>query len=300
MNQHSRILVGLDFSPASLAALRQALRIGRWSHASVRAEHIVQPIVVGDGLDPAGVMAAGLDKAMLDDARERWKELVAATPDAKGVHFDTAIDSIVGGLTRRAAAESATLLVVGNSGEWMGRQGEVIGTGPVANGCIRRAHCDALIVREGHDKPYTTVVACIDFSLTSRRALAQAMRTAVQDGARLVVVHAFDPPWKRQRAAKAAQQIVHADAFKDALLARLKAFCETEPHEARFVQPTYALIDVDAHGHGIGAYARSLGADLVVLGKRGHTNLRDLFLGSTAERILREAACSALVVHPVE
>ncbi|MBM4361664.1 MAG: universal stress protein, partial [Deltaproteobacteria bacterium] len=39
-------------------------------------------------------------------------------------------------------------------------------------------------------------------------------------------------------------------------------------------------------------------ADLVVLGTRGRTNLRDLFLGSTAERVVRECPCSVLAVPP--
>jgi hypothetical protein len=45
-------------------------------------------------------------------------------------------------------------------------------------------------------------------------------------------------------------------------------------------------------------YAQGVGADLIVLGTRGRTNLRDLLLGSTAEKVLRDSVCSVLAVHP--
>ena len=45
-------------------------------------------------------------------------------------------------------------------------------------------------------------------------------------------------------------------------------------------------------------YAAKAGADLIVLGTRGKTNLRDILLGSTAERVLAESRCSVLAVKP--
>jgi nucleotide-binding universal stress UspA family protein len=56
------------------------------------------------------------------------------------------------------------------------------------------------------------------------------------------------------------------------------------------------LEDCESHGVGIVDFCRERGADLVALGTRGHTNLRDLLLGSTAERVVRDAGCSTLVV----
>jgi len=60
------------------------------------------------------------------------------------------------------------------------------------------------------------------------------------------------------------------------------------------------LFDFPGHGRGITEFARQVGADLVVLGTRGRTNLRDLLLGSTAERVVRDAPCSILTVKPDE
>jgi nucleotide-binding universal stress UspA family protein len=44
--------------------------------------------------------------------------------------------------------------------------------------------------------------------------------------------------------------------------------------------------------------AREIGADLIVLATRGHTGLKRILLGSTAERIVRFSPCPVLIVRP--
>jgi hypothetical protein len=61
---------------------------------------------------------------------------------------------------------------------------------------------------------------------------------------------------------------------------------------------TYAVAQATTHGAGIAEYARRLGVDLVVLGTKGRTNLKYVLLSSTVERLLKEIACSVLVVRP--
>jgi nucleotide-binding universal stress UspA family protein len=43
--------------------------------------------------------------------------------------------------------------------------------------------------------------------------------------------------------------------------------------------------------------SRNLGADLVVLGRHGHRGVRDLFLGTTVERVIRKGDTPVLVVN---
>jgi nucleotide-binding universal stress UspA family protein len=44
--------------------------------------------------------------------------------------------------------------------------------------------------------------------------------------------------------------------------------------------------------------AAEIGADLIVIGTRGHTGLKHLLLGSIAERVVQKAPCAVLAVKP--
>ncbi len=44
--------------------------------------------------------------------------------------------------------------------------------------------------------------------------------------------------------------------------------------------------------------AANIKADLIVIGSHGRTGLMHILLGSTAERVVREAACDVLVIKP--
>ena len=60
-----------------------------------------------------------------------------------------------------------------------------------------------------------------------------------------------------------------------------------------------SVVEEFSYGRGICEYAKERAADLVVIGTHGHTNLRYMLLGSTAEKVLREVHCSVLAVKPV-
>ena len=49
-------------------------------------------------------------------------------------------------------------------------------------------------------------------------------------------------------------------------------------------------------GHRISEYADEIGADVIVMPSHGRTGLQRLLLGSVAERVLRLAHCSVLVL----
>ena len=47
-------------------------------------------------------------------------------------------------------------------------------------------------------------------------------------------------------------------------------------------------------------HVNDLHADLVVLGTRGKSGLRELLIGTTAEKIIQNAPCSILAIKPDE
>lgn len=138
-NPHD-ILVGVDGSPSSLAALEwaacQAERTGSAIHAVTTWEwpkSYGYPIPVSSDFDPAGEAAKILEEA------------VGAT---RGAHPGVSIrTSVIEGATARIlidASRDAELLVVGCRGH-----GELAGMllGSVSEQCVTHAHCPVLVVR---------------------------------------------------------------------------------------------------------------------------------------------------------
>jgi nucleotide-binding universal stress UspA family protein len=289
------ILVATDFSAGSLPALREAVRLSRWNNATLRAVHIIDPLVVEELEEALPHHAGRLKDSVIHDAGRAWRELAASVPGLENVLLEVRVQHRVSGVVGYAREVSADLLVMGARGE---REGS--GVGSVALGCVRSASIDTLLVRPTARSMFTLVMSCIDFSPTSVRGLDFAARLATQDGAALHVVHTFAAPWHQlhYRAPTPEADPHFQREYTEGLQRRLEAVAGSLGRSIDYLKPTFSVIDCPDHRFGIVEHAERLHADLIVLGTRGRTNLRDLFLGSTAENVLAESDCSVLAVRP--
>lgn len=295
MKQLHNIVIATDYSDGSIAALEQGLRIGAFHRAKVRAVHVIDIIV---GLEPEPQLAAmhlALQDGMVEDAQHQWEKLAKRIPGAADVVCEIALDSRVRGILTEAAARNADLLVMGATPTQLGDTGY----GTVTASCVRHAPCSVLIVRRKHVGPFKKVVACVDFSPASMEALEEATRLATQDSAQLRIVHTFRAPWqeRRVRDLPVVQDSIFQENYRGALEKRLEEFCRPLVHELNHLKAERQVVVAENHRAGIIEAARDAAADLVVVGTRGKTNLRDILLGSTAERVLAEAPCSVLAVR---
>lgn len=145
-------------------------------------------------------------------------------------------------------------------------------------------------------KPITTLLTATDFSATAGRAEERAALLAAAHGARLTLLHSLSGlALERLRdrlqhgyANTEAQLIGH---YEDALR-RL-----AEDLAGRWQIEVTPLLTVGQPHREISRAAQEIGADMVILGAMGEHPVREFFLGSTAERVIREAAMPVLVVR---
>jgi nucleotide-binding universal stress UspA family protein len=136
-----------------------------------------------------------------------------------------------------------------------------------------------------------------DFSDSGSAALSAACELATRFGAELHLLHVVQdvasiaaygiaetylpPEWReeiRQQAEKALQKLP-----PPALAGSLKivrAIAEGGPY--------FEIVE----------YAKQRAIDLIVMGTHGRTGLPHVFLGSVAERVVREAPCAVLTIRP--
>ncbi|HEX2678776.1 MAG TPA: universal stress protein [Polyangiales bacterium] len=141
------------------------------------------------------------------------------------------------------------------------------------------------------------ILLATDFSEAAGHALDYAVELSKKLGARLTVVHVYEIP----AIAYSEQSYLSPDLFKvledsarqqlDALMAKLKARVPSAESVLKIGAPSDVII----------GEAKRLGADLIVMGTHGRRGLSHVFLGSVAEKTLRNANVPVLVLHaPIE
>jgi nucleotide-binding universal stress UspA family protein len=143
----------------------------------------------------------------------------------------------------------------------------------------------------------TRILVPTDFSATSDVALRYGRQLAEQVRASLHLVHAFEDPYAT--ASFAAEMYsplpltLREDMIRDIRqkLAGLLAGDQGAPPDG-----TAEIVTGPAAG-AIVDYAKSVDADLIVIGTHGRGGVAHLVLGSVAERVVRTAACPVLTVR---
>jgi len=296
MNRVRSIIVGVDFTPCSATALRQAIRIAKWNQAQLHPVHIIEMLVATELEAALTKFQQDIQAGLVRDARKAWSQFIADIPEAADLDLYVEINHPVVALMRLVRDYRADLLVLGTHGTSPPDRD----TGTLATASVRKAMTKVLLVRDPHTGPFRSVVACVDFSETAKLALEQAARVAVQDGATLHVLHVFSAPWRRLHYRAPTPQATpdFEKQYRDGLLRRLEGFGQSAGDELHYLKPKYEVFDHPKYGDGIIEFAKNVDADLVVLGTRGKSNIRDMLWGSTAERVVRNTPCSILTVKP--
>jgi nucleotide-binding universal stress UspA family protein len=137
------------------------------------------------------------------------------------------------------------------------------------------------------------ILVPLDFSLASMEALDYAVSIARQFRAAIHLVHVY-PPDEASSVAGAGHLLFQSAEAVGRINKEL-----TGIHRKHV--PTFCPENCHVRGgrpyEEIVRLAREIHADLIALSTRGHSGLKHLLLGSTAERVVRSAFCPVLVAR---
>ncbi len=300
MTSFERLLIPVDFSDCSKAALTHGLalaaRLGAeveilhaWHAPTNVAEHLAAPV---EG-ESAPRSLAGVART---EARRQLDAFLAGTtmppgvPVAVRVEFGRDAEVIV------AAAARFDLVLMGTHGR-TGPSRLILGS--VAEKVARKSPCPVWTVHAEAppaDLPRRILVP-IDFSEGSNEALLHAAQLARGFGASLTLLHVYGVPSYAPFAAASSDARVSLAAFEGASERALGAKLEGLVHalalpaelsvERRVLsgRPVPRILEA-AEGH-----------DLVVISTHGRSGVQRLALGSTAARIVRGTSTPVMTVR---
>jgi nucleotide-binding universal stress UspA family protein len=290
----TRILVPIDFSPPSDAALAYARIFARAFGSTLHLLNVTGPTflraIVANPADREIAILNRLDDRLTDEDRGQFRAVTAVEQS------DAPADEII----RYARLRDIELIVMGTHGR-TGVSHFLLGS--VAETVVRTAPCPVLTLRDpaGHvSTPRGTpsrVLVPTDFSPPSDRALDYARLIAARTGASLHLLHVLEelvdtasfgsevfvpdaPEVRAARVAQAQERLAHRIGTGDA--ERPRATTD---------------VVVGSGAKTIASYAADHGYDLIVMGTHGRTGFSHLVMGSVAEQVVRNAECPVLSTH---
>lgn len=298
------ILVPLDFSPASYAALRFALPWLEQFGAELHLMHVMPDIstVLGVANLPIVVPDAEVSRRIRRDLSRAIEKQGFKTPPGhlhirRGSPFEEICD-----LAQRTGSDLIAIATRGNTGF------KHLALGSTAERVVRYSPCPVLVVRDSRLKntpgkngnggdgmgKVRRILVPIDFSDCSIRGLAYAKQLAREFGATVVLLHSVAIPYllTNDEYARYDFPLLMMQSEKIARQQMRGLIAKTEREGVK----VNSSIQIGHAGQQICARADAEPADLIVTSTHGHTGLKHMLVGSTAEYVIRHASCPVLVV----
>jgi nucleotide-binding universal stress UspA family protein len=290
MIRFQKILCPVDFFPGSIHAFEYALKLARNYDAKVIALHVVEP-VIPTVYEPA-FSVPDLTNALEKESKRLMKDLGTRAAKA-GVPLETKIGlgDVPTEIRRFVEKTKVDLVVAGTHGSkgfarWL--------IGSVTEKLMR--HCPApLLVIGGRRKAgapppeIDSILVTTDFSDGTPDALKYAFSMAQESQAKIDLLHVVDDVALMEPAADVREKLIEGVRKRlDRLVPdAAKSWCEPRTTVAMGV-PYQAILKT----------AKKDKVGLIVMNVHGKGMLDRVLVGSTAERVVRGAACPVLLIPP--
>lgn len=284
------IVVAVDGSPESDAAIRWAARTCVIRDSPAALVHVVSPLVFSWPIGPTQAnFVDSQDAAAKTIVKHAENTFRTSVGDAKQPELRTEVtfSSIVPALID--ASKQADMIVVGSRG--MGAVSRVV-LGSVSTGLLHHARCPVAIVRgSDDDQPVSDdapVLVGVDGSPASEAATALAFDEASRRGVELVAFHAWsdagvlpigDMDWSEFQ-----------NEAEHLLAQRLAGWQEQYPDV-----PIQRRVVSDKPGRRLVEESRH--AQLVVVGSHGRGGFTGMLIGSVSSAVAQSAHAPVIVVR---
>ena len=139
------------------------------------------------------------------------------------------------------------------------------------------------------------ILVPVDFSEDSGKALHYAVSFAKQFSAEILLLHVAQPPVYLEGTVVAVAGVTD-ESLRNAAIEQLGEWRDHVAH----LRGLKTSVRTGSPYHEIIREAEETNTDLIIIGTHGRSGLARMFIGSTAERVVRHAPCPVLVVRERE
>jgi len=139
-----------------------------------------------------------------------------------------------------------------------------------------------------------------DFSTYSDKALEYALAFAERSQAEVILLHVVEPVGYATNAQDIPIFVNREVVQEDVVISSRDRLARMGREKSAGRVPIKTVVRLGNPAGEIVEAAKSLEVDLIILATHGHTGLKHILLGSTAERVVRHGPCPVLTVRARE
>ena len=294
----AKILVPLDFSPASMEALDYAVWLAKQFHAAIHLVHVYPPDEASSVPGAAHLLlqsAEAIERLNEELTGIHRKHVPTFCPENCHIQSGRPYEEIVR-LARKIDADVIALATRGHSGL------KHLLLGSTAERVVRNAPCPVLVVRKRKQKSKAasksfairTILVPVDFSTCSLAGTEYAAFLAKSLHATLRLFHATYPYTNYVIADRAGARFFDlVEAVEETARIEMDALKQMD-----FLRNLPVQTEIRA-AHAIEEICNAAGQpeiDLIVTSTHGRTGFKHALIGSVAEHVVRYAECPVMVV----
>lgn len=301
---YQAVLAATDFSDHSAAAVARAVWVAQQSSKRLMVAHVASDLrkaIHQTSYRSRIEFLEGHEEHFQRELRrssdEQLKSEIARF-EAAGI--DIELETLLGDpsaeLTQFVVQKGYDLVVAGTRGH-SGLKRLVLGS--TAKKLIQHCPASLWIVKNKDVRPLTNILAAVDMSDVSGRALSEAVWIARQSGAQLHILHVITTAGLNAEllevkvasgAGKNLRELIENEVTEQLqqFLAPLAGDAQQTTKHMRWGVPAPETVHL----------AAEINADLIVMGTVGRHGVAGLLLGNTAETVLTYCDCDVLVVKP--
>jgi len=315
MKRFKNILCVVDTKTDCKHALQRAVELAENNQASLAVVNVMSNDKAGIGMPDGGPISADFQAARLKVHTQEVEELLEPYRAQVEINIRILYGTPFLEIIREVLRNNHDLLIKSpETQDWLD---QLFGSDDMH--LLRKCPCPVWLTKPGAPKTYGRILAAVDIDKTypqeeqeTRRELNHqileiASSQALSNFAELHIVHSWESisesTLRSQFINTPEEEIVaYMNEVKELHSTSLDALINDVTNNLGsdvmdYLKPQKHMIKGNARKE-IPAFAKSIEADLIVMGTVGRTGIQGFIMGNTAETILNHIDCSVLAIKP--